>query len=67
MLFSIVITLVLLGLALYLIQLIPLAAPFPQLIRVVVIIAAVLYLLSAFGLFGAGNVGLGVHNSLRCP
>lgn len=45
-LIQVIIALVIVGLALYLIQFIPMAAPFPQIIRVVVIVCVVLWLLS---------------------
>lgn len=45
-LIQIVIALVIIGLALYLVQLIPMAAPMPQIIKVVVIVCVVFWLLS---------------------
>jgi hypothetical protein len=45
-LFSIIVTLIVAGLIYWLISLIPLPPPFPEIIRVVVILAVVLYLLS---------------------
>jgi hypothetical protein len=51
-LISIIVVLVILGLALYLIETyVPMAAPFKLVLRVVVILALVLYLLQAFGLW----------------
>lgn len=52
-LISILITLILLGVALYLINLIPMDAWIKQVIRVVAILVVVLWLLQALGLFGA--------------
>lgn len=48
MLISIIIALVILGIGLYLLNLIPMDATIKQIIRVVVILFAVLYALSAF-------------------
>lgn len=48
MLISIIIALVILGIGLYLLNLIPMDATIKQIIRVVVILFAVLYVLSAF-------------------
>lgn len=42
--------LVLLGLLFYIVTLIPMAEPFPQVIRVVAIVIAVLLVLGAFGI-----------------
>jgi hypothetical protein len=51
-LISLIIGLVILGLALYLIETyVPMAAPIKTVLRVVVVLALVLYLLSAFGLW----------------
>ena len=47
----ILIALILLGVLLYLIQMIPMDATIMQLIRIVVIVGAVLYLLSAPGMW----------------
>ena len=56
-LISLIVVLVILGLALYLIeQFIPMSPPFQKVLRVVVVLALVLYLLSAFGLW-SGPVG----------
>ncbi len=46
---GLVVTLIVIGVALYLVQLIPMDAVFKQIIRVVVILVALLYVLSAFG------------------
>lgn len=47
---SLIVTLVILGLIFYCIQLIPMASPFPEIIRVVAIIIALLIILQFFGL-----------------
>lgn len=47
---SLIVTLVVLGLLFYCIQIIPMAEPFPTIIRVVAIIIAVLIILQFFGL-----------------
>lgn len=46
---EIIILLVLLGLALYFLEMIPLASPFPQIIRVVIIIVAIVAVLQWLG------------------
>ena len=46
---SLIITLILLGLVFYFIQMIPLAEPFPQIIKVVAIIVAVVLILNWLG------------------
>ena len=51
-LISIVVTLVVIGLVLYLIDLIPMDGTIKQIIRIIVIIAVVVWLLQAFGLIG---------------
>ncbi len=51
MLISLIVVLVLLGLALWVLGQIPLDATIARIIRVVIIVFAVLYCLSAFGLF----------------
>lgn len=48
--FTLLGTLVILGLVFYLVQLIPMAEPFPQIIRVVAIIIAVVLVLQFLGL-----------------
>ena len=60
-LISIIITLVVIGLLLYLIDLIPMDGTIKQIIRVVVIIAVIVWLLQTFGLLGP----LGLHHALR--
>lgn len=52
-LISIIVTLVVIGLVLYLIELIPMDGTIKQIIRVIVIIAVVVWLLQAFGLIGS--------------
>jgi len=47
-LISIAIVLVILGLAVYLLGFLPLPSPFPQLIKVVAIVMAVIYIVNAF-------------------
>lgn len=47
-LFGVVVALVILGVIFYLLTMIPLAEPFPTLIKVVVILAAVLWLYQRF-------------------
>lgn len=47
-LFNVIVVLVVCGLLYWILTLIPLPAPFPQIIKVVVIVAVVLYLLSVF-------------------
>lgn len=51
-LISIIVTLIVIGLLLYLIGLIPMDATIKQIIRVVVIIAVIIWLLQSFGLLG---------------
>lgn len=51
---SILITLVILGLIFYFVEMIPMASPFPQIIRVIAIIIAVLLVLQWLGI----NTGL---------
>jgi hypothetical protein len=51
-LISIIVTLVVIGLVLYLIELIPMDGTIKQIIRVIVIIAVIVWLLQAFGLIG---------------
>jgi len=52
-LISIIITLVVIGLLLYLIDLIPMDGTIKQIIRVIVIIVVVVWLLQSFGLIGS--------------
>lgn len=49
MLISLIITLIIIGVALYLINLLPMDATIKQIVRVLVILAALLYVLRAFG------------------
>ena len=51
-LIGIVVTLIVIGLLLYLVDLIPMDGAIKQIIRVVVIIAVVVWLLQAFGFMG---------------
>jgi hypothetical protein len=51
-LISIIVTLIVVGLLLYLIGLIPMDGTIKQIIRVVVIIAVIIWLLESFGLLG---------------
>jgi len=50
---GIIVTLVVIGLALYLIDLIPMDNTIKQIIRVIVIIAVVVWLLQSFGFIGS--------------
>jgi hypothetical protein len=50
---GIIITLVVIGLLLYLVELIPMDRTIKQIIRIIVIIAVVIWLLQAFGLMGS--------------
>jgi len=52
-LIGIIVTLVVIGLFLYLIDLIPMDRAIKQIIRIIVIIAVVIWLLQAFGLIGS--------------
>jgi len=55
---TIIVVLVVLGLALYLIETyIPMSPPIKMVVRVIIILALVIWLLQAFGLIG----GTGVH------
>jgi hypothetical protein len=51
-LISIIVTLIVIGLLLYLIGLIPMDGTIKQIIRVVIIIAVIVWLLQSFGLLG---------------
>jgi hypothetical protein len=54
---SVIISLVIVGLLLYLVDLIPMDRAIKQIIRIIVIIAVVIWLLEAFGLIGSlGNL-----------
>jgi hypothetical protein len=59
-LIQLIVVLVVVGVVLYLIQTIPMDETIKVIIRVVVILAAVLWLLEAFGLLGGGPV-FGTH------
>ncbi|MBN9613940.1 MAG: hypothetical protein BGO25_13940 [Acidobacteriales bacterium 59-55] len=52
-LISIIVTLIVVGLLLYLIGLIPMDGTIKQIIRVVVILAVIIWLLQSFGLLGS--------------
>ncbi|MGD0797383.1 MAG: Thivi_2564 family membrane protein [Acidobacteriaceae bacterium] len=52
-LISIIVTLVVIGLVLYLVDLIPMDGAIKRIIRIIVIIAVVLWLLQAFGFIGS--------------
>jgi hypothetical protein len=52
---GIVIVLVIVGVALYLVQMIPMDNAIRTIIRVVVILAVILWLVNAFGLLGGGH------------
>ncbi|HZY73670.1 MAG TPA: Thivi_2564 family membrane protein [Edaphobacter sp.] len=55
-LISIIVTLIVVGLLLYLIGLIPMDGTIKQIIRVVVILAVIVWLLQSFGLLGHGHL-----------
>lgn len=63
-LFSIIIVLVVLGLVLYLIQMLPIDAKIKQIINVLVIVAIIVWLLQ--GVFLGGGVSLN-HNRIIVP
>lgn len=48
---SLITTLVIAGLIYYLVTLLPLPSPFPEIIRIVVIVWLIVYLLQAFNIF----------------
>ena len=52
---GIIVTLVVIGLVLYLIDLIPMDGAIKQIIRIIVIVAVVVWLLQVFGLMGPLN------------
>lgn len=52
MIISLLIGLIVAGLIYYLVTLIPLPEPFPVIIKIVVILALILWVLQAFGVFG---------------
>lgn len=58
---SLLATLVILGLVFYLVTLIPMAEPFPTVIRVVAIIIAVLIVLQWLGIMPLGFAGISLH------
>jgi hypothetical protein len=62
-LISIIVTLVVVGILLYLIELIPMDGTIKQIIRVVVIILVILWLLQTFGLLAP--LGIGHRHVLR--
>lgn len=53
---SIILVLVIVGVALYLVRLIPMASPMPQIITALVILAVVLWLLESLGMFTGHHV-----------
>jgi hypothetical protein len=55
---SLLVILVVLGLVFWGVEQIPMAAPFPAIVRVVAVIVAVLLLLQAFGLYSGLNITL---------
>jgi len=56
-LITLVVVLVILGLALYLIETyVPMSPPFKTVLRVVIVLALVLYLLQAFGLWSGARI-----------
>lgn len=55
---SLIVLLVILGLVFYCIELIPMAAPFPTIIRVIAVILALLIVLQFFGFIGVGHAGI---------
>lgn len=56
-LISIIVTLIVIGLLLYLIGLIPMDGTIKQIIRVIIIIAVIIWLLQSFGLLGPLGIG----------
>jgi hypothetical protein len=63
-LFNVIVVLIVCGLLYWILTLIPLPPPFPQIIRVVVIVAVVLYLLSV--LLPFAGMGAGFHTFGPC-
>jgi len=63
---GLIVTLVVVAVALYLIELIPMDATLKQIIRVVVILLVVLWLLNSFGLFAGGGFGSWGHSPRPC-
>jgi hypothetical protein len=64
-LISIIVSLVVIGLLLYLIDLIPMDGAIKQIIRIIVIIAVVVWLLQSFGLLGYLGIGHPVRPAPR--
>jgi hypothetical protein len=65
-LLALVIALIIIGVVLYLITLIPMDDTIKQIIRVVVIVAVLIWLVSVF--FGGGSFGSwGLHSASPCP
>ncbi|HTD97552.1 MAG TPA: Thivi_2564 family membrane protein [Edaphobacter sp.] len=62
-LISVIVTLIVVGLILYLIGMIPMDGTIKQIIRIVVIIAVIIWLLQTFGLLG--SLGIGHTRGLR--
>ena len=56
-LISIIVSLIVIGLLLYLIDLIPMDGAIKQIIRIIVIIAVIVWLLQSFGLLGSLGIG----------
>jgi hypothetical protein len=56
-LISIIVSLIVIGLLLYLIDLIPMDGTIKQIIRIIVIIAVIVWLLQSFGLLGSLGIG----------
>lgn len=56
---SLIAVLVVLGVIFYFIQMIPMADPMPQIIRAVLVIAAILIVLNAFGVHLFPNLQIG--------
>ena len=64
-LISIIVSLVVIGLLLYLIELIPMDGTIKQIIRIIVIIAVIVWLLQSFGLLGSLGIGHPVRPAPR--
>lgn len=64
-LISIIVSLVVVGLVLYLVDIIPMDRTIKQIIRVIVIIAVIVWLLQAFGIIG--SVGSLLHPAPSRP
>jgi hypothetical protein len=65
MLISLVVTLIIVGLLLWLVGMLPIDPAIKQIIRVIVIIFVVLWLVNALGLFGAGFGNFGAIHPCR--